>query len=485
MQTTDRRAFLKTMAAALGAASAPTILRAVTPESTRPNVLFVAVDDLRPMLSCFGDTVAVTPNLDRLASRGTLFDRAYCQQAVCNPSRQSLLTGRRPDSIKVWDLKTHFRTTSPDTVSLPQVFRDQGYFCQSFGKIYHGEEPMADPASWSVPEQFEYTPKRDDYILARNHVSRSAQKAAAMEFENAADDDYPDGKVARGAVAALRGFAQSKQQKPFFLGVGFRKPHLPFTAPRKYWELYDPAKIPSPQREEPPRGAPPIALHPSVELRGYLNMPQEGKFPSDLTQELRHGYYAGVSYTDAQIGRVLDTLDQTGLAKNTIVVFWVDHGFHLGEHGLWTKTTNYEADTRVPVIIAYPGQTTPGTKCHAIIELLDLFPTLCDLAGVKPPSQLEGRSLRPWLENPRLPSTKPAYSQFPRPWFYRGQPSTMGYAVRNETHRYIEWRDFGSKAVTARELYPLSEGQEFETDNLANDPAQADRVKSMSALLPS
>ncbi|MCX6950798.1 MAG: sulfatase [Verrucomicrobia bacterium] len=448
-------------------------LPATGAEVARPNVLFIAVDDLRTNLGCYGDAVATTPNIDALATRGGRFTRAYCQESVCNPSRQSLLTGRRPDTIRVWDLKTHFRQTSPGVVTLPEHFKTHGYFAQSFGKIFHGEAPMADPRSWSVPEQLEYIAKRDDYQLPENREPRRTQKAAATEFQGESDDDYPDGKVAAGAVAALRGFATTRTGQPFFLAVGFMKPHLPFTAPKRYWDLYDRVAIPPPAQPAPPRGAPALALHDSTELRGYYDMPKVEAFTA-----------AATSFTDAQVGRVIAELTRVGLAANTIVVLWSDHGFHLGEHGLWAKTTNYESDTRVPLIFARPGTATGGTACPSLVELLDVFPTLVDLCGLPPPSGLEGVSLKTWLDHPAAPGRPAAFSQFPRPWTYRAEPAHMGYAVRTATHRYVEWRRFGTRNVVARELYAYQGEELFESENLAERPDEMERLRSMAALLP-
>jgi arylsulfatase A-like enzyme len=477
MPIADRREFL----AALASTAAAQLSRARAPKA-RKNVLFLAVDDLRASLGCFEDTYAITPNIDALARRGTLFRRTYCQEAVCNPSRQSLLTGCRPDTIRVWDLKTHFRNTTHGIVTLPEHFRNHGYFAQSFGKIFHGQAPMDDPPSWSVPAQFQFTPKQADYQLAKNHLHRIAGKADATEFVDASDDAYPDGEVAAGAVQALQSYAKNHTQ-PFFLAVGMRKPHLPFTAPLRYWKLFDNRAVPSIPRFDPPEGAPEIALHNSVELRGYLGIPQQGPLPPDLAQHLRRGYYASMAYTDAQFGRVLAALRETGLDKNTLIVLWVDHGYHLGEHGLWCKTTNYELDTHVPLIVIDPSAGHAGAVCDATVELLDIFPTVCDLCDVPAPHGLEGHSLRPWIERPSLASARPAFSQFPRPWFYKGQPDVMGYAVRTDTHRYVEWRDFRTGAVTDRELYDMRSGP-IESINLAARITSKPLLDRLSRMLP-
>ncbi|MEN9633812.1 MAG: hypothetical protein RL077_2216 [Verrucomicrobiota bacterium] len=470
----------------LGGWCALSLAAASAPVPAKPNVLFIAVDDLRVSLGCYGDPAAITPNLDRLAARGTAFTRAYTQQAVCNPSRQSLLSGRRPDSIRVWDLNQLFRRTAPDVVPLPEHFKRNGYFAQSFGKIYHGSTGMSDPQSWSVPEQFHDSPKREDYRLPENREPRSGQKAAAIEFVDAPDHAYPDGQVAEAAVAALQGFAAAGARQPFFLAVGIRKPHLPFTAPKRYWDLHDAAKIPPLTPAAAPRGAPALALHESVELRGYTDAATAPRLDAAQIARLRRGYYAAASFADAQIGRVLDTLDSTGLARNTIVIVWGDHGFHLGEHGLWTKTTNFEADTRVPLIVATPDARPRGVQTPALVELLDIYPTLIELCGLPAREKLEGRSFAANLGAPSVLGRAAAISQFPRPWVSgkNFQPEFMGYTARTATHRYVEWRKLADGAVVARELYTYRGDELFETENLADHPTEAARLRELAALLP-
>jgi iduronate 2-sulfatase len=449
----------------------------------RPNVLFIAVDDLRTNLGCYGDPVAVTPHLDRLAARGRVFARAYTQQAVCNPSRQSLLSGRRPDSIRVWDLHTHFRETSPDVVSLPEYFKLNGYFTQGIGKIYHGAKGMSDPPSWSVPERYESVPRIDDYRLPRNRRTAVTQKQDSHEFADASEDEYPDGQIALAAIKALEQFA-AEGQPPFFLAVGIRKPHLPFTAPKKYWELFENIPLPTPDPAEAPRRAPALALHDSPELRGYADVPVQGELSAELIANLRRGYYAATTFADAQIGRVLDALERTGLDRSTIVVVWGDHGFHLGEQGLWTKTTNFEADTRVPLIIATPLQSHPGQTTRALVELLDLYPTLVDMCGLPPAGKLEGQTVAPLVRDPGAPGRKAVYSQFPRPFLHRGAPVVMGYSVRTQDHRYTEWRDARTGRIEARELYLYVGDEIFERNNLAADPRHRRLLNAMAHLLP-
>lgn len=451
------------------------------------NVLFIAVDDLRPQLHCYGDPVAITPNLDGLAARGTLFGRAYCQEAVCNPSRQSLLTGKKPDSIGVWDLHTRFRDTSPGTVPLPEYFKQHGYFTRSFGKIYHDGIP--DPESWSVPSEFGETamPKREDYRLPENRTPHKGGKAAATEFADAPEDEYPDGRVAKGAVAALKKLAANPKHQPFFLAVGIRKPHLPFTAPKHYWDLYDKVTIPAITQPGPPEGAPAIALHDSEELRGYSDQPDIGPWSPDQVATLRRGYYAAASFADAQIGRVLTALDRTGLAKNTIIVLWGDHGYHLGELGLWAKTTNYEADTRVPLIMVTPDGRPHGVRTDSFVELMDIYPTLVELCGLPPQPANEGHSFAALLGHPGVPGRDVAFSQFPRPWRHGAKtdlPENMGYAVRDRDYRYVEWRNFETGKVVARELYHYEGDEMFEHVNLMGDTSLKTEYAKLVALLP-
>lgn len=428
------------------------------------NVLFIAVDDLRPQLGCYGDTIAQTPNIDKLAGSGVLFNRAYCQQAVCSPSRTSLMTGRRPNTTKVWDLKTHFRSTIPDVVTLPQYFRNNGYHTQSIGKIYHDPASAQDAPSWSVPEISAVTKKEGKYVLPANRQTRSS-KAAATEQADVPDNAYIDGQVADQALEVLRKI----RDKPFFLAVGFRRPHLPFSAPKKYWDMYDRENIPLPLHRTPPGNIPAYAVHNNQELSGYSDIGSNDSITDQKKRELLHGYYAAVSYTDAQIGKVLAELDRLHLTKNTIIVLWSDHGFHLGEKGLWAKSTNYELDTRVPLIIAAPGKAQ-GAKSDQLVELVDLYPTLAELGNLPVPGGLEGTSLAPLLTRPDQPWKNAVFSQFPRPWLYKGQPATMGYAIRTDRYRYVEWRDFKTDTVKATELY----------DHQA-DPGEVNNITNISA----
>ncbi len=440
----------------------------------KPNVLFIAVDDLKPALACAGNPHAKTPNIDRLAARGTVFHRAYCQQAVCSPSRSSLLTGRRPDTTKVYDLVTHFRTALPDVVTLPQHFKAHGYYAHGVGKIYHpgyGDEP-----SWSVP--WEAAKGRAigpggqallaDLRAEARAAGRDAAKVRGRPFEAAdvADDALTDGRTAGRAVEILK--ERKGKGGPFFLAVGFAKPHLPFVAPKKYWDLYDPAKLPAPGPAEPPADAPRFAPQFGGELRSYYQIPKAGPVPAETARQLVHGYYAAVSYMDAQVGRVLDALKEQGLADDTVVILWGDHGWHLGDHGMWCKHTNYERATRAALVMSVPGQKAAGKPTDALVEFVDIYPTLAGVCGLPTPAGVEGHSFAPLLDDPKRPWKAAAFSQYPRTDKDAGP--LMGYAVRTDRYRYVEWRKRTGTGVVARELYDHT-SDPGEDRNVAGDAA--------------
>ena len=472
-------AFRCATAVALGAPLVPAPVAGSAPR--RPHVLFLAADDLRTDLGCYGSAEARTPHIDALARQGVVFERAYCQQAVCNPSRASLLTGRRPDTIKVWDLRRHFRETLPDVVTLPQYFKQHGYTAIGIGKLFHNESggkppfPFADPVSWSEPPVFAEGPHWRDWVVPGD-PSGPKSKGGAVQCLEVADEAYLDGRIAAAAVTRLGDLARTRQ--PFFLGVGFWKPHLPFNAPKKYWDLYARAKISTPVPIRMPEGAPAIAGHAWNELRGYAGVPKEGPLPPAQIAELRHGYLACISFLDAQVGRVLAELARLDLAKYTIVVLWGDNGFHLGEHDLWGKTTNYELDTRVPLIVVAPGVTRAGGRAAGPTELLGLYPTLVELCGLAAAPGVEGRSLLPQLRDPRQPGADVAVSQHPHPSY--GRATHMGYSVRTARHRYVEWRDLATGAVTNRELYD-HEADPAETYNRVADPEQSAIMKDLES----
>lgn len=445
-----------------------------------PNVLFIAIDDLRPALGCYGDPIAITPNIDRLASKGTVFNRAYCQLAVCGPSRLSLLSGRRPDTIQVWDLKSHFRETFPELVTLPQHFKNHGYDTRSIGKIYHGSgAPMKDPPSWSEEPLYDSGRKHEWRYASPENLAVDTLKRTATEAEDVPDNTFVDGLVCDAAEAALETY--SKTGQPFFLGVGFRKPHLPFVAPKKYWDLYKREKIPKPETDTHPHGAPEYALRTWNEIEGYTDIPKQlNEISPEKIQELRHGYYACISYIDTLVGRLLDTLDQLDLQNNTIICFWSDHGFHLGEQGLWTKANNYELAARVPLILSVPGQSNQGSTTDALVELVDLYPTLTELCKIPQTSGLEGLSLKPLLDDPNRPWKTAAFSQYPRDYTaikHDRHGDVMGYALRTDRFRYVQWKDWNSGEALAEELYD-HQNDPLEMKNLAPLSEYATILKS-------
>ncbi len=483
-------------------------LAVVVRAADKPNVLFIAVDDLKPILGCYGDTTVKTPQIDRLAARGTTFLNAHCQQAVCGPSRASLLTGLGPDRTGVWDLKTRMRDVHPDVLALPQYFRQHGYETVGMGKIYDprcvdGDKTMDKP-SWSRPYvQIPSNPDGEYGLLNPELIAdiRKRKRAAQAEgitnwskvrkmiggtpategSEDVPDNAYYDGLLADTAVDTLKELAVKDQ--PFFLAVGFKKPHLPFVAPKKYWDLYDRGQFSPHPFQEMPANAPAFAFQDSWELRNgtYKDGPKTGPIPDETQTRLIHGYYACVSYIDAQVGKLLDALEASGKAEQTVIVLWGDHGWHLGDHGMWCKHTNYEQATRAPLIFAAPQVGQRGAKSQSPVDFIDIFPTLCALAGLPVPEVLEGKSLVPILNDADAMVKEVALSQYHR---NDGGKPVMGYAYRSKRYRYIEWvqKDFyaGETAgpVVARELYDY-EKDPMEKRNRIDDPSYAPVVEQM------
>jgi len=450
-------------------------LLALRADAGRPNVLFIAADDLRVELGCYGSSHVKSPNIDRLAAQGTLFERAYCQQTVCNPSRASVLTGMRPDSLRVWDLPTHFRQNDPDAVTLPQLFKRNGYHTQCVGKIFHNwrqDDWKGDAVSWSVSPVLHYNSHGNDKPQVDGDLPPNlASGAGGTECRDVPDNAYFDGRVAESAIEALREISQRKQ--PYFLAVGFWKPHTPFNAPKKYWDLYDRKNVPVPKRITPPVDVPSVALTSSR---------YRGRADSDRLREMHHGHLAAVSYLDAQVGRVLAELKSLGLRKETIIVFWSDHGLHLGEHGLTRKTTVFELDAHVPLIVTTPKHKA-GQRTEALVELLDLFPTLAELCGLDVRDAVEGASLVPLLSDPNTKVKSNALTQTPRPNYPRGKlPKVMGYSIRTERYRYTEWREFKTGEVQARELYDHTTDP-LETVNLAGHDDRNAKIAELAIVL--
>jgi len=456
------------------------------------NVLFIAVDDLRPELGCYGNTQIKSPNIDRLARRGMVFERAYCHEAHCFPTRTSLLTGRRPDWIRSHGGRARFQQELAKIVSLPKQFKNHGYHTQAFGKIYHScfatayvGDRLNDPTSWSVPAwypgpRYYYTP--EGVTAARQVFQQMTGKTGEAlddwekhfvlgpptETPEVAEDVLYDGQVAARAVEALRGAGE----RPFFLAVGFLKPHLPFVAPKKYWDLYEPGAITVADNPLPPKNAPPCAFQDSLHLRRYHGVPDKGPISEERRRRLIHGYYACVSFVDAQIGRVLDELDRLRLDEHTIVILWGDHGWHLGEHGMWGKATNFERSVRAPLILSVPGMETAGEKTDALVEFVDIYPTLCELAGLPVPEGLEGTSFTPLLQDPDRRWKSATFSQYRR----RG---VVGRSMRTDRYRLTCWFPLNKSEKVAIELYDYKTDP-AETENLANRPEHAELVHQLT-----
>ena len=454
----------------------------------RPNVLLLIVDDLRPTLGCYGDSLARTPRIDALAAESLVFDRAYCQQALCSPSRSSMLTGRRPNTTGVFGLGKHFRVELPDVVTLPQRFRLAGYQTRAFGKVHHGDGDLDDLPSWSVPPWrpaeliHYYTPEskamqaaQEEYM--REHGYSEPARGPATEVAPVSGEVLVDGLIASEAIRVM----EEVHDEPFFLAVGFRKPHLPFVAPKDCFDRYDPDAFPLPERRELPQGTPAFVGSEGGELRASPDIPLEGPLSDELTRHLIHAYYACVSHVDDQIGRVLDALDRLELREDTIVVLWSDHGYQLGELGQWCKHTNFEQAVRAPFFVRLPREASlpagldearaRGRHTRALVEFVDLYPTLTELCGLELDPGLEGLSLVPLFTRPQADWKLAAFSQYPRT-IPELQRRGMGFSMRTDRYRLTTWRS-GEETV-ATELYDYVSDPRSER-NLAEDPAYAER----------
>jgi iduronate 2-sulfatase len=480
--------------------STPRQTLAADAEKPRFNVLFIAIDDLRPELGCYGFSQIKSPNIDELAKQGLQFNHAYCQFALCNPSRSSLLTGLRPESIKVYDLETFVRTHAPDVVTLPQLFKNNGYEARSIGKIFHvtngnHEDDISWSAhAWQSPRDDKGTPKAKRAAakqqLKTEEVAEQTKKAKRKvsdepfepranilpyESPDVADNKMLDGQIAEKAVSVMNEI----KDKPFFLAVGFHKPHMPWVAPKKYWDMYHDSDIQLAAFQQLPEGAPAFASNEAGEFRSYKGIPKEGPIPEEIQREAIHSYFACISYTDAQVGKVMSELDRLGLRKNTVVILWGDHGYQLGEHGTWNKRTNWEVAARVPLMISVPGQMHPGEKTDALVELVDMYPTLAQLCHLDPPGGLEGKSFVPLLRKPDLPWKQAAFTTYHKPLPEMG--TGFGRAMRTDRYRFVEWSGPKSK----KRVYELYDEQSdpLEKTNIADRPENAELVAKLTAQL--
>ena len=469
--------------ALIGLATLPSVTQAKEEVKQKPNILFIAVDDLKPLIAAYGDRLAITPGMDRLAREGMAFQNCYVQQAISGATRASCLTGMRPDKTKVWDLVTDFRQVNPNAVSMPEYFIKNGYETAAVGKIYHvgSAGPGHDAPSWTLPYVNDKAPT---YV---NFTADKGKKGPATECADVPDITYQDGVCAQEGIKLM---TQLKAKgKPFFLAVGFHKPHLPFVAPKKYWDLYKRDQFQIAPFQKKALNSPDMAYHVSGELKQYTDIPQFESYSEDELQhlsvdkqkELIHGYYAATSYMDAQLQKVLNELDRLGLAENTIVVLWGDHGWHLGDHGLWNKHTDFENATHAPLLIRAKGMATnakPTTQC----EFVDIFPTLCDLAGIPTPKYLDGISLVPAMKTPTTQLREYALSQYPR-------GKAMGYSIRTKRFRYTQWigeyysaeKPYGEAKVEATEMYDY-EKDPLETKSVVGDKAYLKEEAMMKKL---
>lgn len=440
-------------------------------EQRPPNILLIVVDDLRPELGCYGHEQIHSPNIDALAAESLLFESAYCQAPICNPSRMSFLSGLRPDQTGIHVNDVPIRDFLPDVVTLPQHFRNNGYATVSMGKVFH--QGATDTASWS--HVWEGPPQRT-YHLERNTsinvVGDGSRRGRPYEDADVPDGLYTDGMITDSALAWMRRF---DPENPFFLAVGLMKPHLPFNAPKKYWDLYREPAMRYQRPEGPPEGAPEYAFMNSAELRYYHGVPKEGPVPEILSDTLVHGYYACISYMDAQVGRLLEALEMKGVADNTIVMLYGDHGYKLGDMGDWCKNTHYELDTRVPLMIHLPGR--PPGRTRSLTELIDLYPTLLAATGVgEAPPNLSGTSLLPLFEDPEQELKPAAFTIRPR-------SEVEGYSVRTRDCRLVRWtsREFPDSVVFL-EFYDYTQSP-VEQVNRAYDSAYRHQVEAHLELL--
>lgn len=475
----------------------------------KPNILFISIDDLRPTLGVYGDSIAVTPNIDQLASEGMTFRQTFTQVAVCAPSRASLMTGIRPDSTRVWHLGDKFRDINPNAVTMPQYFSKFGYHTVNLGKIFHNYMP--DSISWDEPDLRPVRYLKPDWLkrdgetfYISEEVNRSqAHKrdsllklrpvryadgwntGPAWEAAEVHDTMYYDGAQTKLAKKTLTRLA--KKDKPFYMGLGYFRPHLPFAVPKKYWDLYDPEQIPLANNQNVPENAPNHTMNSMYELRHYdgfnhIGHPQSTfRMSQDTSRVLKHGYYASASYVDALIGNLIAHMKNIGIYENTVIILWGDHGWKLGDHNSWGKMTNYNIDLQVPMIIRYPNQENRGAQTFELTELIDIFPSLCEIAGIEVPDYMQGTSFIPLIKNPEREWKAAAFSQFHRrPRHSKDGKRYMGYSMNTKKYHYIEWYTWNSKTKTRGKLKNI---ELFDRENDPNETVNIAAQKTLSKVI--
>ena len=460
-------------------------------KNQHPNILFIAVDDLRTELGCYGNEAIKSPDIDQLARQGIVFERAYCRQPICMSSRASLMSGLRPDTLMIYNTGS-LNELAPGVLTLNQHFENNGYQIWASGKIYHHriDYQVQWGENWVIPETAEqgrgYLSQEaikivEDYdaYYREQRGGPGGGRGPAYESPDVPDNAYHDGMMTDLAIDQLAEYKSS--DKPFFMAVGYKKPHLPFNAPKKYWDLYNVNEIEMADNPYIPKDVSQYFNYNFGELRNYAGIPKGREpFSDTLSRVLKHGYYACVSYIDAQIGRLLEGLKENGLEGNTIVILWGDHGWKLGEHGMWCKHTQFELDSHVPLLLKVPGQKGL-VKTDAFVEFVDIYPTLCELAGLKLPGHLQGRSFAPLVEDPGRPWKEGAITVWP---LNRNDPErvVMGYAIQTDRYRYTEWIKGNTGELMARDLFD-HEVDPDENVNISNLPENADLIDRLSGML--
>jgi len=467
------------------------ILVSCKTEKVTPNILFIAVDDLRTELGCYGNTQIKSPNIDRLAEGGLTFNRAYCQQPICMASRASLMSGLRPDTLHIYNCES-LEADARGILTLDQHFENNGYAIWAAGKIYHHGidydvqfgndyrvvETKELGRGYLSEEAGEIVEHYDEWYR-ENRGQAGGGRGPAFEWPDVPDNAYHDGQMTDMAIEKLSDLNTSG--KPFFMAVGYKKPHLPFNAPKKYWDLYDANEIEQAENPYHPENVSQYFEYNFGELRNYYGIPKgDEAYSYSLNKTLKHGYYACVSYIDAQIGRLLDGLKANGLDKNTIVILWGDHGWKLGEHGMWCKHTQFHLDNHVPMIVKVPGQTAATTD--ALVEFVDIYPSLCEMAGLELPKHLQGTSFVPLLEDPDKKWKEGALSYWPARNRDDPEKVVMGYTVQTDRYRYTEWIRESTGELLARDLFDHQTDPD-ENSSIANDPENEELIQTLSSLL--